>query len=69
MTSILTNEEKAGIINQHLKNLEYSLFNIEISLIEEKAVSSSESLESLESQFKELNLKKSALLAELEKVS
>lgn len=69
MTSILTNEEKAGIINQHIKNLEYSLFNIEISLIEEKAVSSSESLESLESQFKELNLKKSALLAELEKVS
>lgn len=69
MTSILTNEEKAGIINQHIKNLEYSLFNIEISLIEEKAVSSSESLESLESQLKELNLKKSALLAELEKVS
>jgi hypothetical protein len=69
MTSVLTNEEKAGIINQHIKNLEYSLFNIEMSLIEERAIKSSDSLESLESQFNELNLKKTALLAELAKVS
>lgn len=69
MSALLTNEEKAGIINQHIKNLEYSIFNIEMSLIEEKAVEVSATADSLESQLAELNLKKSALLSELKKVS
>lgn len=64
----LTNEEKAAIVNQHIKNLEYSKFNLELSLVEENAVASSDSIVSLESQLAELNLKKTALLEELAKV-
>ena len=66
MTYILTNEEKAGIIEQHLKNLEYSKYNLEVSLIEESASPTSASAAtSLEEQISEINLKISALKAEL----
>lgn len=69
MSALLTNEEKSGIINQHIKNLDYSIFNTEMSLIEEKAVKESENADSLQSQLEILNLKRDALLAELSKVS
>lgn len=69
MTYELTNEEKAAIINQHIKNLEYSIFNLNLSLIEENASESSSSIDSIEAQLEELNSKKTALLAELAKVS
>lgn len=38
MTTILTNEDKAGIINQHKRSLEINKFNLELSLVEENAV-------------------------------
>jgi hypothetical protein len=69
MSALLTYEEKSGIINQHIKNLDYSIFNIEMSLVEEKAIKTSETSDSLESQLEDLNLKRDALLAELEKLS
>ena len=34
MTYELTNEEKISIISQHLKNLEYSKYNLEVSMLE-----------------------------------
>jgi len=34
MTYELTNEEKISIISQHLKNLEYSKYNLEVSMME-----------------------------------
>ena len=43
MSTILTNEEKAAIVNQHIKNLEYSIYNLDISVIEEEAVSTPDS--------------------------
>jgi hypothetical protein len=39
MTYELTNEDKAGIINQNLKTLSYSKFNLELSKIEENSKS------------------------------
>ena len=69
MSALLTYEEKSGIINQHIKNLDYSIFNIEMSLVEEKAIKKSETSDSLESQLADLNLKRDALLAELSKLS
>ena len=69
MSALLTYEEKSGIINQHIKNLDYSIFNIEMSLVEEKAIKASETSDSLESQLADLNLKRDALLAELAKLS
>jgi hypothetical protein len=67
MSTILTNEEKAAIVNQHIKNLEYSIYNLDISVIEEEAVSTPDSnkISALNSDITELNAKKAALTAEL----
>ena len=67
MTYELTNEEKAAIVNQHIKNLEYSIYNLQVSLVEENAVSApnADKVSSLNSQISEANTKKTALLAEL----
>lgn len=37
MTYELSNEDKVSIIDQHLRNLEYSKYNLEISILEENA--------------------------------
>lgn len=65
--TMLSNEEKIVIINQHRKNLEYSKYNLDISLIEENAVDSpsQEAIVSLNNQIDDLNSKISALDAEL----
>lgn len=70
MTYELTNEEKISVVNQHLKNLEYSAFNLHLSIVEEEASSSpnAENLSSLNYQVAEINAKKTALLAELEEL-
>jgi vacuolar-type H+-ATPase subunit I/STV1 len=67
MSTILTNEEKSGIISQHIKNVEYSLYNLSLSLIEENAVSSpdEDKISSLNDQIADLNAQKTALQSEL----
>ena len=67
MTYELTVAEKNEIINQHIKNIEYSLFNLSLSLIEEESISSpsSEVISSLNAQISQATAKKTALLAEL----
>jgi hypothetical protein len=40
MSITLTNEEKATVVSQHIKNVDYSIYNLELSLIEENSVSS-----------------------------
>ena len=67
MTYELTNQEKIDIINQHLKNLEYSVFNLSLSVVEEQAAATpnTENIASLNAQISEVNAKKTALLAEL----
>jgi hypothetical protein len=40
MTVELTVEEKTTIVNQHMQNVAYSLYNSQISLVEANAVSS-----------------------------
>jgi len=39
MTTTLTNEEKIGIIDLHLKSIDYSLYGLELDLAEANAVS------------------------------
>jgi hypothetical protein len=70
MTTLLSNEEKAGIINQHLKNLHYNKFNLEISVIEENAKNTPEAdiLADLNTQILDFNLRIEALEAELDKL-
>ena len=70
MTTLLSNEEKTGIINQHLKNLHYNKFNIEISIIEENAKSTPETeiLANLNSQLSDFSSRITALEEELDKL-
>lgn len=71
MSTILTNEEKSGIVSQHIKNVEYSLYNLNLSLIEENAVSSPDAdrISSLNDQIADLNAQKTALETELENLA
>jgi hypothetical protein len=70
MTALLSNEEKAGIINQHLKNLHYNKFNIEISIVEETAKTTPEAevLANLNTQLADFDSRIEALEAELDKL-
>jgi hypothetical protein len=67
MVYILTKEEKINIINQHLKNLEYSKFNSEISLVEESAAVEPQQIviDEIQGQIDSINAKQSALLLEI----
>jgi hypothetical protein len=71
MSTTLTNEEKIAIVSQHLKNVEYSLYNLALSLIEENSVSSTDAdkISSLNSQIADFNLQKTALTTELSTLS
>jgi hypothetical protein len=67
MTYELTNEEKADIVNQHLRSLEFSIYNIELSVMEEQSRSTPENsmTEALNASLTDLNAKKTVLLNEL----
>ena len=71
MTYELTNQEKIEIINQHIKNLNYSLYNLQISLKEELAIDTpnQDSVSSINQQIADNTSKKSALIAELELIT
>jgi len=71
MSVVLTNEEKSAIIAQHVKNVDYSIYNVELSLIEENAVTSpdADKISSLNDQLTDLNAQKTALNAELSALS
>ena len=67
MVYTLTNQEKSEIISQHLKALEYSKYNVEVSLIEENAApaGSEGAVTDIQNQIDKTNLKIAALVAEL----
>jgi hypothetical protein len=70
MTTLLSNEEKTTIVNQHLRNLQYSQFNLEMSLVEENAKTSPEpeTIASLNSQLADIASRATALESELAKL-
>lgn len=67
MVYTLTNQEKSEIISQHLKALEYSKYNFQVSLIEENAspAASEGAVTDIQNQIDKTNLKIAALVAEL----
>ena len=71
MSITLTNEEKATVVSQHIKNVDYSIYNLELSVIEENAVSSPDAhkISSLNSQITDLNAQKTTLTSELSALS
>ena len=62
----LTNEDKLSIIDQHIKNVEFSKYNLELSLIEENAVANPDAttISSLNAQIVSANAKLAALESE-----
>ena len=66
MSDTLTLEEKQIIVNQHIRNLDFSIYGLEMDLVEANAVSptDSEYISTVEDRLAALNLKKTALLAE-----
>jgi|Laugresu1bdmlbdd_1035124.scaffolds.fasta_scaffold265501_1 hypothetical protein len=66
----LSNEEKVTVIITHLRNLSYTKYNTELSIIEEESLSapSAENLAQLNAQLDTVNTKVAALAAELELV-
>jgi len=67
----LTNEDKVTIINQHKRNIEYTRYGHEVSLIAENAVSSPDqnTISSINDQISDLDSKLSALDAEINSLS
>lgn len=67
----LTNEEKTAIVEQHLKNIAFSEYNLDLSLTAEQALQnpSSSNLLSLNSQKDDLQAQKDALLVELDSLA
>jgi hypothetical protein len=68
MTTTLTNEEKIGIIDLHLKSVDYVLYGLELDLAEANAVSSPDAdlVTSLTTRKAAANAKRNVLVAEKE---
>lgn len=65
--TILSNDEKLAIAQQHKRNLEYNKYNLDLTLIEENAVSSPKAdvIASLTTEINELTNKITAIDAEI----
>lgn len=68
---MLTNEEKIGIINGRIKNIESSKYDAELAIEEENALASpnAEILAIHQSRLTDYNAKKAVLEAKLEELS
>jgi hypothetical protein len=66
MTTLLTNEEKLNVVNQHIKSVEYSLYGHQLDLIQANAVSSPDAgqISAINARITEANAKKTALVIE-----
>lgn len=66
MTTELTNEEKMGIVNQHIKTLNYNKYNLNLTMLELNAVSNPNqaSISEMVLQISDLDDKISVLEAE-----
>jgi len=66
MTIELTNEEKLGIVEQHIKSIDYGIYGIQLDLIELNATSAPEASQvtNLNTRLTALNAKRAALVTE-----
>lgn len=67
MTYELTNAEKISIIDQHLKNLEYNRYNLEVSILELTSGTNpkQESITDIQAQIDSIVAQQTALNAEI----
>ena len=71
MTIELTKEEKAQIINNHIKNLSYTRYNLEIDVVAEnaKAAPVASSISAFENQIEDIDGQIAALNTQLTAVN
>lgn len=62
----LSNEEKLSIVNQHIKSVDYTIYGLELDLIETEAAGNPEPafLSSLNNRITAANAKRAALVTE-----
>lgn len=62
----LSNAEKKDIIDQHVRTVDYSIYNVELEVLTANAVSSpdTQTIAALNARLSDLNAKRTALLAE-----
>jgi hypothetical protein len=67
MTYELTNAEKISIIDQHLKNLEYNRYNLQVSILELTSETNpkQESITDIQAQIDSIVAQQTALSAEI----
>jgi hypothetical protein len=66
MTIELTNEEKLGLVAQHIKSVDYSLYGLQLDLLELQAVPNADAsqVSNINSRITLLNTKRAALVEE-----
>jgi hypothetical protein len=66
MTIELTNEEKLGIVEQHIKSIDYGIYGIQLDLIELNATSAPDASQvtNLNTRLTAYNAKRAALVTE-----
>jgi hypothetical protein len=64
--TLLTNEDKLNLVNQHIKSIDYQAYNVELDLIEANAESpvNSDSVSALNARMNALEAKRTALESE-----
>jgi len=67
--TLLTNADKLNIVNQHMKSIDFQVYNLQLDLIEANAESpvNSETVSTLTGRMNVLNAKRVALESEAEK--
>jgi hypothetical protein len=68
MTTTLTNEEKIGVIDLHLKSVDYTLYGLELDLAEANAVANTDAdlISNLNARKTAATAKRNVLIAEKE---
>ena len=66
MTTLLTNEDKLSVVNQHIKGIDFQLYNLELDLLEAnaEATPNAENISSINGRVTSLNAKRAVLAAD-----
>jgi len=66
MSIELTNDEKLQIVNQHIKSVDYTIYGLQLDLIEAEATGTAEAshISSINGRITVANLKRDALVEE-----
>ena len=65
MTTLLTNEDKLSVINQHIKSIDFQVYNLDLDLLEAnaEATPNAENISSINSRITSLTAKRTVLAA------